>query len=124
MTDPQRPDSANSLQAARLWLALLLALLVVALPGPQVATAPFGQVQYLHTPGDALTAIHGRDFIARKDMAQVRPLAAVAIPPPVPSFLPPRDPVPVRYGRQVRRDTGTRPLTPCARDPPVLPMTA
>ncbi len=124
MTDPRTPDAANSLRTARLWLALLLALLVAALPGPQPAATPDGQVRHLHAPADALTAIHGRNLVAREDIAQVRPLAAATLPPPAASLPPPRNPARVLYRHHARRGAGTCPITPRARDPPILRLTA
>ncbi|UFS63924.1 MULTISPECIES: hypothetical protein [Paracoccus] len=123
MTDPQAPETANPSHAARLWLALLLALLVVMLPGPQV-TATASQSKQLTTPTLALTAIHGRDLIARKDAVQIRPLAATALPPPEPLPPPPRTAASVAYAHQPQIGVCACTLVPCARAPPSFRMTA
>lgn len=123
MTDPQAPETANPSHVARLWLALLLALLVVMLPGPQVTEAA-GQSQKLTAPALTLAAIHGRDLIARKDAVQIRPLAATALPPPEHPSLPPRIAASLAYAYQPQTGVCAGRLAPCARAPPSLPMTA
>jgi len=123
MTDPRAPETANPSQAARLLLALLLTLLLAILPGPQV-TAAASQSQQLSASAPTLTAIHGRDLIARNDGLHIRPLATTALPPPEPVTSPPR--IALRLAFTYRAQTGISvgALTPCARGPPHLPLTA
>ncbi|RDW13119.1 hypothetical protein DIE28_09945 [Paracoccus thiocyanatus] len=123
MTDPQAPETVNPSHAARLWLALLLALLVVMLPGPQI-TAAASQSKQLTTPTLALTAIHGRDLIARKDAVQIRPLAATALPPSEPPPPLPRTAASVVYAYQPQIRVCAGRFAPCARAPPFFRMTA
>lgn len=124
MTEPRNPEPASSLRSARLWLALLLVLLVATLPGRQPPDIATGQGHYLDAPGDFLTAIQSRDFVARADTAPAQPLAATGILPPLSSPTPPRDARPVLYRPPHHRGVGTCPRAPCARDPPALNMTA
>lgn len=124
MTEPRTLEPGNSSRSARLWLALLLALLVANLPGWQPPDIPTSQGHYLNVSGDVLAAIHDREFAARADAAPGRPQAATAILPPVSSPPPPRDARPALYRPPHHRGVGTCPLAPCARDPPALNMTA
>ncbi|WP_062560961.1 hypothetical protein [Paracoccus aminovorans] len=123
MTDPQALETANPSHAAKLWLALLLALLVIMLPGPQVTVAASKSKQ-LTTPTLTLAAIHGRDLIARKDAVQVRPLAATALPPSEPPPPPPRTAASVAHAYQPQIRVCAGRLAPCARAPPFFRMTA
>ena len=88
MTDAQASETATSSPFASLWLALLLAMLIALVPGPQV-TAPASLTKQLSTPTAALAALHGQDLVARKDAADTR-LMVPAAPPPgltLPAFL-------------------------------------
>lgn len=123
MTDAQIPDTANPPHAARFWLAIFLALLVAILPGPQV-TAAASQTTQLNLSTNDLTAIHGRDLIARKDAVQIRPLAATALPPPSFARPPPRAGASVAYAYRSATGAGACPLAPHARAPPILRTTA
>lgn len=123
MTDAQAPQTAIPSHAARLWLALLLVLLVVMLPGPQV-TAATSQSQQLSKPTLALTAIHGRDLIARKDAVQIRPLAATALPPSEPPPPLPRIAAALAFADHPQIGLCAGAPVPWARAPPSLRMTA
>lgn len=88
MTLPPMFQTAKSSPLARLWLALLLAMLIALLPGPQVI-APASLTAYLGKPAATLSATQGRDFVSRKDAADTR-LLVMAGPRPsqaLPSFL-------------------------------------
>lgn len=123
MMEPQTLDTERSLRVTKLWLALLLAMFVAALPGPQPTIIQTDQFQHLHASSDALVAIHGRDLSAREDSGQARPLGAATIPPAASSDPPQRNAILVRYHSQYCLGVQTCLVTPCARDPPNLNMT-
>ncbi|SMO79528.1 hypothetical protein SAMN06265221_11198 [Paracoccus laeviglucosivorans] len=111
----EQPDTASP---ARVWLALALALLVALLPGPQAAEIQ-GQT-WLTSVTPALTAHQGREFVARKDVVQIRPLIATDILPPGIALPPPRLSGSVAYARVARPCAASRQIAPCARAPPSL----
>lgn len=122
MTHVQAAEPASS-SAVRPWLAMLLALLVAMLPGPQIAL-PGGPDQHLGTPGYALAAIHGRDILARKDAVDTREIGPPALASPASLKLPLPSWAPVSYDYQPWAAILSCALAPCARAPPSFLMTA
>lgn len=118
MTRMQATEPASS-SAVRPWLAMLLVLLVAMLPGAQV-TAPLGHDQHLSTPSYALTAIHGRDIVARKDAMDTRPVvqpapaSSTSLPPPQLTW------ALIFYTYRPWTIIWTCALSPCARAPPAF----
>ncbi|GLK63157.1 hypothetical protein GCM10017635_06260 [Paracoccus kondratievae] len=123
MTDLQDPKLRFPLRAARLFMALLLVLLVATLPGPRVSVE-VQHPQQLVAPSLSLTAIHGRDQLARKETAQVQPLTAAALPPSETPAAPPRTAAAAGYTYHHLIGAPLCALAPCARAPPVFRMTA
>lgn len=99
----------------RVWLAMLLVLLIAALPGPQAGGQPLGT--WLDAPAKALTSLTGRELIARKDAVAARPVAATD---DTPGLTPPaRGPgIALVVVEPAAGDARFHPLAPRARAPP------